>query len=181
MATKAEKNEKGTVEKISNRIGNMMPSSRTNAIDLLKEDHDKVRDLFEKVKESEDSRHPSLFEKIKTELDVHTHIEETIFYPALLAKGDKELVDIVREGIEEHRQAKMFLREIEALGDDSFKFEPKLKVLIEDVEHHADEEEAEMFPLVKRQFEAAELEAMAAEMNREKLDFKKTLGASAGK
>lgn len=180
--TKTEaKNEKGTIEKISNAVGNMMPSTRNNAIDLLKEDHEKVRELFKKVESSEESRHPALFERIKTELDVHTHIEETNFYPALIAKGDKELVDIVREGIEEHRQAKMFLREIDALSGDSFKFEPKLKVLIEDIEHHADEEEAEMFPLVKRQFEAAELESMAAEMAASKREFKKSLAASAGK
>ncbi len=182
MATKSkDSNETGTIEKISNAIGNMMPGGRTNATELLKADHDKVRELFEKVKSSEESRHPALFERIKTELDVHTHIEETIFYPALIAGGDEELVGIVREGIEEHRQVKMFLREIQALQDDSFKFEPKLKVLMEDVEHHADEEESDMFPKVRKQFESQELESLAARMEKEKREYKKTLSASAGK
>lgn len=176
-----EKKEKGTIEQIGNAVGNMMPGGRTSATELLKEDHDRVRELFKKVEATEESEHPAIFEKIKMELDVHTHIEETIFYPALLADGDKELVDTVREGIEEHRQAKMFLREIEALNDDSIKFEPKLKVLIEDVEHHADEEEAEMFPLVNRQFSAEVLEALAVEMEKEKSSFKKTLAAGASR
>ncbi len=52
-----------------------------NAIELLKQDHNKVSLLFQKVKGSEDSEHRELFEKIKEELEVHTHIEETIFYP----------------------------------------------------------------------------------------------------
>ena len=57
----------------------------------------------------------------------------TYFAVALKATGDKELQDIVKEGIEEHRQAKMFLRELSNLAEDSEKFEPKLKVLMEDI------------------------------------------------
>ncbi len=72
-----------------------------NAIELLKEDHNKVSRLFQKVKATEESKHKKLFEKIKEELDVHTHIEETIFYPKL--KEHKELEDITLEGIEEHQ------------------------------------------------------------------------------
>lgn len=179
QSAKEKKNEKGTFEKISNRIGNMMPSDRINAIDLLIEDHDKVRELFKKVKATDENRHPALFEKIKAELDVHTHIEETIFYPMLLEKGSKDLIDLVREGIEEHRQAKMFLREIKALSGDSFKFEPKLTVLIEDIEHHAKDEESEMFPLVKKEFEADVLEDIGVAMDKEKRSFKRTIAASA--
>jgi len=181
---KAKTNEKGAfeslVEKASNTVGNLMPSRRNNAVDLLKEDHDRVQELFDKVKSSDEKRHPALFERIKKELDVHTHLEETIFYPNLRAQGDKELVDIVLEGIEEHRQAKMFLKELDSLKKDSSKFEPKLKVLMEDVEHHVQEEESDMFPLVKRQFSADVLEDMAAEMEKEKRKFKRSLTAAAG-
>ena len=99
-----------------------------NAIELLKSDHDKVDLLFQKVKATEDTEHPKLFEKIKAELEVHTHIEETIFYPKI--KENEELKDIVLEGIEEHHQVKMFLRELSALAEKSEKFEPKLKVLM---------------------------------------------------
>src|ERR1043165_13684 len=107
-----------------------------NAIELLKADHDKVDKLFQKVKASQETEEKAeLFTQIKAELDVHAHIEEAVFYPYLLENGDEELQDITKEGIEEHRQAKMFLREIEALADDSEKLEPKLKVLMEDIEH----------------------------------------------
>ena len=152
-----------------------------NAIELLKSDHDVVADLFEKVKATDESEHLPLFEKIKSELDVHAHIEETIFYPKLQEEGNDELVDIVLEGIEEHRQVKMFLREIDALVDASEKFEPKLKVLMEDVEHHVKEEEKEMFPLVKDQFEAEMLDELGAAMEAEKKAFRQELSESAGK
>lgn len=150
-----------------------------NAIELLKADHDKVDALFQKVKATEEGEHKALFEKIKEELEIHTHIEETIFYPKV--KENPEIEDIVLEGIEEHHQAKMFLRELSSLADDSEKFEPKLKVLMEDVEHHVQEEEGEMFPKIEESFDAATLEELGAEMEKEKQNFKKTYTASASK
>ncbi|CAN5645253.1 hemerythrin domain-containing protein [soil metagenome] len=150
-----------------------------NAIELLKEDHNKVSRLFQKVKATEESKHKKLFEKIKEELDVHTHIEETIFYPKL--KEHKELEDITLEGIEEHHQAKIFLRELSNLSDDSEKFEPKLKVLMEDITHHVQEEEGEMFPKVKKVFDEATLHELGKQMEKEKQSFKKSQTANAGK
>jgi hemerythrin superfamily protein len=151
-----------------------------NAIELLKSDHAVVADLFEEVKATDESEHPAIFAKIRSELDIHAHIEETIFYPKLELHGDKELVDIVLEGIEEHRQIKMFLKELDALADDSEKFEPKLKVLMEDVEHHVEEEEGEMFPLVEDQFHADILDELGAAMEAEKKVFDQEQSAAAG-
>lgn len=150
-----------------------------NAIELLKADHKVVADLFKKVEATKESEHPAIFVKIKAELDVHTHIEETIFYPKLKAEGSKELVDIVLEGIEEHRQVKMFLKELDGLSNESEKFEPKLKVLIEDVEHHVKEEEGEMFPLVERKLDAAVIDELGARMEKEKANFNKSQSANA--
>jgi len=151
-----------------------------NAIELLKDDHDKVDRLFQKVKATEEGEeHKELFKKIKAELDAHTHIEEKIFYPRL--KEKEELEDIVLEGIEEHHQAKMFLRELASLTEDSEKFEPKLKVLMEDIEHHVMEEEGEMFLKVKKNFDKAELEELGKQMEEEKKNFQKSQKASAGK
>ncbi|MEO7659336.1 MAG: hemerythrin domain-containing protein [Pyrinomonadaceae bacterium] len=152
-----------------------------DAIELLKADHKVVADLFAKVEATDESEHPALFEKIKAELDVHAHIEETIFYPKLKADGTKEIVDITLEGIEEHHQVKMFLRELSSLADESEKFEPKLKVLIEDVEHHVKEEEEEMFPNVKSHFDANTLDELGASMEAEKAKFKKSQAAAGGK
>ena len=152
-----------------------------NAIELLKEDHDKVDRLFQKVKASPDGDHTDLFEQIKTELEVHTHIEETIFYPKLKEEGDEELKKITLEGIEEHHQAKMFLRELSSLVEESEKFEPKLKVLMEDITHHVQEEEGEMFLMVKEQFDEYALQMLGEEMDKEKQKFKKSHSAGAGK
>jgi len=151
-----------------------------NAVELLKEDHDKVDKLFQKVKANEDADHKDTFEQIKAELDVHTHIEEVIFYPKLVADGDEELKKIVLEGIEEHRQAKMFLRELAALADESEKFQPKLKVLMEDIGHHVQEEEGQMFPMVEEQFDGATLQSLGEEMEKEKKNFGKSNKAASG-
>lgn len=150
-----------------------------NAIDLLKEDHDRVDKYFQKVKATDEGEHQELFEKIKEELDVHAHIEEAIFYPKLIEKGDEELQKITKEGIEEHRQAKMFLRELANLTENSEKFEPKLKVLMEDITHHVQEEEGQMFPMVKEQFNEFDLQELGKAMEAEKKNFKKSSSANA--
>ncbi len=149
-----------------------------NAIELLKADHDKVGELFKKVKANEDGDNTATFKRIKAELDVHAHIEEVIFYPRLIGEGDEDLKKIVLEGIEEHRQVKMFLKELANLTDESEKFDPKLKVLIEDVEHHVEEEEGEMFPLVADQFDEQALEELGAAMDEEKSKFQQSSAAA---
>lgn len=142
-----------------------------DAIALLKADHKVVAGLFAEVEKTPPSKHPAIFKKIKAELDAHAHIEEKIFYPKLKTSGTKELVDIVLEGIEEHHQVKMFLTELHELSGKEEVFEPKLKVLIEDVEHHVKEEEKEMFPLVKKHFDATVLGHLGSEMEAAKQNF----------
>lgn len=135
-----------------------------NALELLKADHKTVKELFEKVEASEnDKQQKKLFEQIKEELETHTHIEETVFYPAV-TKID-ELKDRVLESLEEHKQVKTLLREIDNLAEDSEKFEPKLKVLMENVEHHAvEEEEEQMFPKLRKLMSTEELEQLGQEL-----------------
>jgi hemerythrin superfamily protein len=135
-----------------------------DALELLKTDHKTVKDLFKKVEASKnDKQQKQLFEEIKMELETHTHIEETVFYPAV-AKHD-ELKDMVLESLEEHKQVKTLLREMDNLTEDSEKFEPKLKVLMENVEHHAEEEEeAKMFPKVRKLMDAAALDQLGREL-----------------
>ena len=149
-----------------------------NAIKLLKEDHNEFRHLFGLYKstDSDDEKH-KLFKQIKEKLDVHTHIEETIFYPKLLEH--KELEDITREGIEEHHLGDVFAREISKLADESNKFEPKMSVLIESTEHHLMEEEGKMFPKVEETFDEKTLEELGDEMAKEKENFKKLKSAKA--
>ena len=72
----------------------------------------------------------------------------------------------------------MFLRELANLADDSEKFDPKLKVLMEDVEHHVQEEEGEMFPLVEEQFDDQVLSELGVELEAEKATFRKANSAA---
>ena len=148
------------------------------AIDLLKTDHRKVEELFARVRDNENGDNKETFTRIKEELDVHAHIEETIFYPYLLEKGDQELQRIVREGIEEHRQVKAWLAELDGMSGSSEDFKARIKVLMEDVEHHVEEEEDEMFPLVEDQVEAPILEKLGNQMQSEKANFNRSMGSS---
>lgn len=150
-----------------------------NAIDILKEDHRIVDGLFKEVENTTPSRHPALFKRIKGELDTHAHIEEVIFYPALKKRGDKELVGMVLEGLEEHSQMKKFLAEIDAISIKNERYEPKLKVLIEDTRHHVKEEErmrTGMFAMAERQLGEAAMEKLGTRIEAEKKKFQNANG-----
>ncbi len=147
-----------------------------NAIDLLKTDHRNVETLFEQAKANEDGNNAATFRRIKEELDIHSHIEEQIFYPHLLEKGDTELKKIVREGIEEHAQVKDLLVELAELSGDSPTFKAKLTVLMENVEHHVEEEEDEMFKMAYDQIPEATLQRLGSLMQGEKMKVKKMGG-----
>jgi hemerythrin superfamily protein len=143
--------------------------SQQKATDLLKADHRKVDELFSRVKANEDGNNKDVFTRIKAELDLHAHIEEQVFYPYLLQNGDEELQKIVREGMEEHAQVKTLLPEIAALSGDSDDFKAKLKVLMENVEHHVEEEEDEMFSLVDDQIDDETLVRLGSLLDAEKV------------
>lgn len=147
-----------------------------NAIELLKTDHDRVQALFEKFKKNEDGNNTALFKQIRGELETHTHIEETIFYPFALKRGDKELKKIIREGLEEHAQVKDLLASLSTMTARNKQFNPKLKVVVENVEHHVEEEEDEMFPMAEDQFSDRQLDKLGAEMEAEKTRFQKKHG-----
>lgn len=142
-----------------------------NAIQLLKADHEKVAELFETVEATESPEHARIFLEIKAELDAHAHVEETIFYPALQEEGSDELLELVSHALKEHKKAKAFLGELSVAAEDSDGFEGLLTKLIEDVRHHVDEEENEMFPLVESEFEEDVIDELGAQMQAEKDRF----------
>ena len=118
----------------------MAESKKTqDAIQLLKDDHRKVEDLFEQFeKASGDGRKQKLANQICEELIIHSMIEEEIFYPACEGKVDE---DLLKEAVVEHDSAKMLIAEIKA-GEPSEEFyDSKVKVLQEQIEHHVEEEE----------------------------------------
>jgi hemerythrin superfamily protein len=135
-----------------------------HALELLKEDHENVKALFEEAEGTEDLKQKrKIFDSIQAELETHARIEETVFYPAM--EKHEELKDMVLESLEEHKQIKTLLKEMDALKADSEKFEPKLKVLMENVEHHAEEEEeGKMFPKIEELLSEEDLEALGEEL-----------------
>jgi hemerythrin-like domain-containing protein len=103
-----------------------------------------------------------LYERIHRALTAHEQIEEEIFYPAL--KEHPKARDIVLEGIEEHGVVDSLLRELEDVAVDDETWGPKARVMIENIEHHIEEEEDDMFVKARQVFEPAELKALGAAM-----------------
>lgn len=140
-----------------------------NAFTLLKADHKKVAGLLEKLDSTTErgvKTREELFTQLKTELDVHARIEETIFYPAL-EKAD-ETRDITLEAFEEHRLVKQLLNELQSLGKDKEEWTAKFTVLKENVEHHVEEEEGEMFRKARKVLSEADAEALGTRMEKAK-------------
>jgi hemerythrin superfamily protein len=135
-----------------------------DALELLKQDHQKVKKLFEQGQQTKDKKQQKqIFKEIKSELETHARIEETVFYPAM--EEHEELKEMVLESIEEHKQVKTVLREMARLSPNSEKFKPKFKVLKDNVEHHAEEEEeGKMFPEIRKLVDSAELEQLGQEL-----------------
>ena len=135
-----------------------------NALELLKQDHEEVKELFEQAEGTDDSKEQrNIFKQIKKALESHARIEEGIFYPAM--ENHAHLKDLVLESYEEHKQIKILLKEMDDLVTGSEKFEPKLRVLQEIVEHHAEEEEeGNMFPQVRELVDDAALEELGRKL-----------------
>jgi hemerythrin superfamily protein len=120
-----------------------------DAIDLLSEDHERVRQLFLQYEEAGDDgseRKEEIAEQVFAELEVHAAIEEEIFYPAVRSAVGEDGKKVVAEALEEHRLVKQLVGELRQLDMDDERFAAKFKVLMENVEHHAEEEETELFP-----------------------------------
>ena len=144
-----------------------------DALERLKQDHDKVRDLasrFEAAQESDDTEQMrTLAEQICAELEVHAAIEEAVFYPAVRELDVEKLNELVAESVEEHHVVKTLIREISSLAQSSDeKLAAKTTVLIENVEHHASEEEDEMFPLVREHTSTEQREQLGRELEQAK-------------
>jgi uncharacterized protein YqjF (DUF2071 family)/hemerythrin-like domain-containing protein len=154
------------------REGTLMATTKKSqgkdAIALLKDDHQKVRDLLRQLEATTEraaSKRQKLLATIEQELTIHTKIEEQIFYPAFREagekKGDKTLY---YEAIEEHHVVDLVLPEIKDTKVDSEEFGAKAKVLKDLVEHHAEEEETQMFPRAKKLIAREDLVRLGSEL-----------------
>jgi len=117
----------------------MPTKQKPDAIALLKADHRKVEDLFEKFENARSDRKQALVQQICTELCIHTMIEEEIFYPA--CKGKIEDDDLLEESYVEHDGAKVLIAELLDSEPDAAFYDAKVSVLSEMIKHHVKEEE----------------------------------------
>ena len=144
-----------------------MPKTKTkaaSAIDLLKEDHEKVKKAFkefEKMDRADSEGCRELVERVCADLRVHTTLEEEIFYPAVREAIEDE--DIMNEAAVEHETAKMLIEQLENMEPDDPNYFATFTVLGEYVMHHVKEEEGEMFPQAKKARDL-DLEALGEQM-----------------
>ena len=125
----------------------------TNAIELLKSDHDEVEKLFDQYEDAREESNAELKGQIVAmlckALTVHAQIEEELFYPAV-HKDIDDVSDLVDEATVEHHLVRMLVEELESAAPDDLLYDAKVKVLSEYVKHHVREEEGELFPLARR-------------------------------
>jgi hemerythrin superfamily protein len=147
-----------------------------DALGLLIADHNRVRGLFTRFREAHEAEDDTTMieaaGQIFEELDVHTKIEEEIFYPSV-QDASEEVHETVDEGIQEHHVVKVLMEELGQVEPASDEWVAKMMVLIENVEHHAEEEEKEMFPSLRSGLPADDLDALAMRLE----ERKKALGA----
>ncbi|HKO60609.1 MAG TPA: hemerythrin domain-containing protein [Pyrinomonadaceae bacterium] len=137
-----------------------------NPFQLLKNDHQIVSGLFDQIESASGGAKTQLFNRLKSELDVHALIEEKIFYPAL--ENKKESREITLEAYEEHKVVKDLLSELANGSAADEEWDAKLKVLRENVDHHVEEEEGELFDKANDVLSDEALDRLGDEMEAEK-------------
>lgn len=141
-----------------------------NAIELLKQQHREVEDLFEKFESAPGAQKQKIADAIADKLAIHASIEEQHFYPATKTARTE---DLLREAVEEHLSAKRVIADILDTDPSDPQFTAKVKVLKEQIEHHVEEEETELFPKVQKLFSKDELEDLAVVMQDTAEDLEK--------
>jgi hemerythrin superfamily protein len=126
-----------------------------NAIGLLMKQHQEAKELLSALEEAEVEDKQELFEKLADALAVHAAIEEQHFYPAT---KDDRTEELLQEAVEEHLAVKRLIADLLEMPPSDAQFDAKVKVLEEQVAHHIEEEEGQLFPKVKKAHSAEELE-----------------------
>jgi hemerythrin superfamily protein len=132
-----------------------------NAIDLLKQQHREVEKLFKKMEKAGPEEKEKLFDELADSLAVHAAIEEQHFYPAT---KDARTEELLQEAVEEHLSVKRIIADLLEMEPDDAQFDAKITVLQEQVEHHVEEEEKELFPKVQKLHSKDELEDLGVLM-----------------
>ena len=141
-----------------------------DALTFLHDDHQKVDELFGRFARAGRNASKSkrdIVDRIIHELSIHAAIEEQVFYPAVRS-GAPDLSSQVLESLEEHHIVKWLLSELERMSPNNDRFDAKVTVLKEIVQHHVEEEENDLFPKVRRALSKSRLEQLGEELGRAK-------------
>jgi hemerythrin-like domain-containing protein len=141
-------------------------SGSTDALTMLKKDHDEVEQLFksfEKLSDGATKRRQQIVDKVIEALSRHAAIEEQVFYPQVRRTMPDATPEIL-EALEEHHIVKWTLSELEDMEPTDERFGAKVIVLIESVRHHVKEEETELFPKVRKALSRTELQELGASL-----------------
>jgi hemerythrin-like domain-containing protein len=124
-----------------------------DAIAMLKADHQRVRDLFQQYEATSNvEAKGTIAEEVFIELETHAQLEENIFYPAVNEETD-EGPELVKESLAEHESMKNLIQQLRDIGPHNRGLDAKFRELLQNVEHHVEEEETEMFPLAEEELE----------------------------
>ena len=162
-------------EKSLSEKGSSHGKMEMTIFDLLKQDHEKVRYLFDKIEKSGRKERASLqklFSQIQEELEVHMEGEERFFYPAL--EQHDEAREQVLESYEEHQVARAMIGTFNSLAVDDERWGAKLSVLYEIVEHHMQEEEREVFKIARKALNKEQIQPMAMQFQQHKREGRKS-------
>jgi hemerythrin superfamily protein len=149
---------KKPVSQLARRSGWTQSQERRgpNAVDMLKEDHDRMKKLFARVPQAAEAEQSSVAEQIFGELELHARAEEEIFYPAFASTG-QEAADIVAVSVQEHQVVKDLIAELRQLSPRDSRFRERFDALRENVLDHATEEEETVFPSARLDLDLYEL------------------------
>jgi hemerythrin-like domain-containing protein len=153
-------------------------STSTDAIVLLRKDHATARKLLrelEKTETEEVDRRRTLLEEVASEVEIHAKIEEEIFYPAFHQKAEEgEDEKLFYEAEEEHDLVHKVLPLLRSTDPSSELFSARAKVLKDLVEHHAEEEEKELFPRVRELMDRETLRDLGMQLKKRKTELQRT-------
>jgi hemerythrin-like domain-containing protein len=138
----------------------------TDAIVMLKNDHKEIKRLFRSFEKAGENAHKAkgdIVARIIAALTVHTYLENEVMYPEV-RRLLPEVEDEILESYEEHHVADVLCMELWSMDPQDERYDAKTTVLIENVEHHIDEEEQEWFPSVREGLSRTQLREIGAAM-----------------